>query len=121
MIEVSGATEIIETGINSVAIPPILLIILIPLFLGTVTGYNLGSIALSYPIVASLQGDISTVAFASIIFMSSLAGYLISPIHLCNVVSSEYLKTDTTRMYRFYIPSVITLLLIHSIIVILLI
>ena len=121
MIEVSGATEIIEAGIHSVAIPPILLIILIPLVLGTVTGYNLGSIALSYPIVASLQGDISAVGFASIIFMSSLAGYLISPIHLCNVVSSEYLKTDTTRMYRFYIPSVIMLLVIHSIIVILLI
>jgi hypothetical protein len=121
MIEVSGATEIITEGINSIAIPSILLIILIPLFLGTVTGYNLGAIALSYPIIASLQGDLGDVSFASIIFMSSLAGYLISPIHLCNVVSSEYLKTDTTRMYRFYIPSIIMLLLIHSIIVMVLI
>ncbi|UCD13859.1 MAG: DUF401 family protein [Thermoplasmatales archaeon] len=121
MIEVSGATAIIVEGINSIAIPSILLIILIPLFLGTVTGYNLGAIALSYPIIASLQGDLGAVSFASIIFMSSLAGYLISPIHLCNVVSSEYLKTDTTRMYRFYIPSIIMLLLIHSIIVIVMI
>lgn len=119
MIEVSGATELISKGINSVAIAPILLIILIPLFLGTVTGYNLGSIALSFPIVASLQGDISSIGFASLIFMSSLIGYLISPIHLCNVVSSEYLKTDTTRMYRFYIPSTFLLLFAHSIIVIL--
>ena len=70
MIEVSGATEIIETGINSIAIPSILLIIIIPLFLGTVTGYNLGAIALSFPIIASLQGDIGSVSFASIIFMS---------------------------------------------------
>lgn len=121
MIEVSGVTEIIETGINSIAISSVLLIILIPLFLGTVTGYNLAAIALSYPIVASLQGDIGSVSFASVIFVSSLAGYLISPIHLCNVVSSEYLKTDTTRMYKFYIPAVIMLLLIHSIIVTLLI
>lgn len=121
MIEVSGATEIIREGINSIAIPSILLIILIPLFLGTVTGYNLGAIALSFPIIASLQGDIGSVSFASIIFMSSLAGYLISPIHLCNVLSSEYLKTDTTRMYRFYIPSIIILLLIHSLIVMVLI
>jgi hypothetical protein len=120
MIEVSGATAIIGEGINSIAIPSILLIILIPLFLGTVTGYNLGAIALSYPIIASLQGNLGIVTFASIIFMSSLAGYLISPIHLCNVVSSEYLKTDTTRMYRFYIPSIIMLLLIHSIIVLVL-
>ena len=121
MIEVSGATEIIGDGINSIAIPSILLIISIPLLLGTVTGYNLGAIALSYPIIASLQGDLGDVSFASIIFMSSLAGYLISPIHLCNVVSSEYLKTDTTRMYRFYIPSIIILLLIHSLIVMVLI
>ena len=120
MIEVSGTTEIITEGINAIAIPSILLIILIPLFLGTVTGYNLGAIALSYPIVASLQGDVGIISFASIIFMSSLVGYLISPIHLCNVVSSEYLKTDTTRMYKFYIPSIIMLLLIHSVIVIVL-
>ena len=117
MIEASGATNIIQEGIASTAIPSILLIILIPFFLGTITGYNLGSVALSYPIVASLQGDIPAVSFASIIFISSFVGYLISPIHLCNVVSSEYLKTDTTKMYKFYIPSVSLLLFLHVLIV----
>jgi hypothetical protein len=121
MIEISGTTLIIENGIKSIAIPPIILIILIPLILGVLSGYNLGAIALSYPIIASLQGNIGIVYFASIIFISSLGGYLISPIHLCNVVSSEYLKTDTTRIYRFYIPSVIILLTIHSIIIMLII
>ena len=51
--------------------------------------------------------------------MSSLVGYLISPIHLCNVVSSEYLKTDTTRMYKMYIPEIVLLLIVQTSFVIL--
>ena len=62
-------------------------------------------------ILTTIQG------FASIIFMSSLAGYLISPIHLCNVLSSEYLKTDTTRMYRSFVPAVLLMLVIQILII----
>jgi len=33
-------------------------------------------------------------------------------------LSSEYLKTDTTRMYKMFIPAAITLLLIQTLFVI---
>jgi hypothetical protein len=88
------------------------MIIAIPLLLGTLTGYNLGAVALSYPLVEpffALSG-IQLIGCTSLIFMSSLIGYLISPIHLCNVLSSEYLKTDTTRMYKMFLPAAFTVL-----------
>ena len=97
----------------------ILIIILIPLVLGMLTGYNLGAIALSYFLVTPFFSytGINLIGLTSIIFISSLAGYLISPIHLCNVLSSEYLKTDTTRMYRLYLPSVFFVLLVQTVFV----
>jgi len=122
MFEVSGATNIIANIIGSLPFPAILVIITVPIILGILTGYNLGAVALSYPLVEPFfqSSGINIAGLTSIIFISSLVGYLISPIHLCNVVSSEYMKTDTTRMYRMYIPSAIVLLLIQVVAMILL-
>ncbi len=122
MFEVSGATNIIANIIGSLPFPAILVIITIPIILGILTGYNLGAVALSYPLVEPFfqSSGINIAGLTSIIFISSLVGYLVSPIHLCNVVSSEYMKTDTTRMYKMYIPSAIVLLLIQVVAMILL-
>jgi integral membrane protein (TIGR00529 family) len=121
MFDVSKANILIADMIGRLPFPALLIIIVIPLLLGLLTGYNLGAIALSYFLVEpffSFTG-INIIGLTSIIFISSLVGYLISPIHLCNVLSSEYLKTDTTRMYKMYIPAAISLLIIQTSIVVL--
>ena len=125
MITVSGTDILIADTIKSLNIPVILMIVLIPLILGLLTGYNLGAIGLSFPLVSvffpSSMDTITLVGYISLIFISSLVGYLISPIHLCNVLSSDYLKTDTTRMYKMYVPSAIITLLVQILFVTLLI
>jgi hypothetical protein len=116
MFEVSKANVVFAEIISGFSFPAVLMIIIIPLSLGLVTGYNLGAIALSYFLVESFfpLSGVAIVGLTSIIFISSLAGYLISPIHLCNVLSSEYFKTDITRMYKMYIPAVFSLLFIQT-------
>ena len=116
MIEVSNANEIIADMIGGLPFHAIFIIIIIPLIMGLITGYNFGAIALSYFLVEPFFQftNLNIIGIASLIFISSLVGYLISPIHLCNVVSSDYLKTDTTRMYKMYIPAVIMLLIIQT-------
>ena len=80
-----------------------------------------GNAGLSFPIVSPFFPNpiniVTLVGLISLIFISSLVGYLISPIHLCNVLSSDYLKTDTTRMYRMFIPSVLFMLTIQILII----
>jgi hypothetical protein len=121
MFDVSKANILIADMIGSLPVPALLIVIIIPLLLGLLTGYNLGAIALSYFLVEPFFQftGINIIGLTSIIFISSLVGYLISPIHLCNVLSSEYLKTDTTRMYKMYIPAAISLLIIQTSIVVL--
>ena len=117
IFEVSQANIVLKNIFVESNIPVISMVIVIPLVLGVLTGYNLGAVALSYPIlVPFFPADIShtmLVGFTSLIFISSVAGYLISPIHLCNVLSSDYLKTDTTRMYRMYIPAATAMLIVQ--------
>ncbi len=121
IFEVSQANIVLKDIIIEANIPVITMIVIIPLVLGVLTGYNLGAVALSYPILAPMfPTDINLiilVGYTSLIFISSLIGYIISPIHLCNVVSSDYLKTDTTRMYRTYIPAAFLMLVIQIVII----
>jgi len=117
IFEISQANIVLKDLIMGLPFPSIWMVVIIPLILGAVTGYNLGAVALSYPILVpffpSELSFITLVGLTSLIFISSLIGYLISPIHLCNVLSSDYLKTDTTRMYRMLIPAAISVLVIQ--------
>ena len=116
MFNTTGINHILANLIQSSSFPPIFIIIMVPFLLGIITGYNLGAIALSYVVIQPLFAatNIDIIGLTSIIFISSLAGYLISPIHLCNVVSSDHFETDTTRMYKTYIPSVMFLLICQT-------
>jgi len=117
MVEVSKANDFIASVISDLPIHPIFIILILPLLMGLITGYNLGAIALSYLLVEPFFEftNINIIGLTSLVFMSALVGYLISPIHLCNVVSSEHLKTDTTRMYKMYIPASLSLLIVQTI------
>lgn len=121
MIRISEMHVLITETMQDLAFPALLMVILIPFLLGALTGYNLGAVALSYPLVDPFFAftGIQLLGLTSLIFMSSLIGYLISPIHLCNVLSSEYLKTDTTRMYKMLLPAAIGVLCIQILFVIL--
>ena len=112
MFEASGATRMIAGAIGGLPISPLAVIISIPILLGVLTGYNLGAMTLAYPLVEPFFSltEVGIVGITSIVFLSSVIGYLVSPIHLCNVVSSEMMKTDTTRMYKMYLPAVGTML-----------
>jgi len=121
MIRLSQIHVLITDTMQHLAFPALLIIILIPFLLGTLTGYNLGAVALSYPLVESFFPftGVQLLGLTSLIFMSSLIGYLISPIHLCNVLSSEYLKTDTTRTYRMFLPAAAVLLCLQTVFILL--
>jgi integral membrane protein (TIGR00529 family) len=118
MFETSQSNIVLRDIFVNSNISILLLVVIIPLLLGVLTGYNLGSVALSFPILAPLFpldiGFFTLVGYTSLIFISSIIGYLISPIHLCNVLSSDYLKTDTTRMYKMYIPAALSVLVVQT-------
>ena len=107
--------------VQHVPLPAIIFFVIIPLFFGIVMGYNLGAIGVSFPIIYAFIpffNNGNMVALASIMYVSSLVGYLISPLHLCNVVSSEYLKVDVTGMYKMLIPASLALLFANTIVMV---
>jgi|GEM_PF-262537 len=120
MFEATQANKIIANLIVGTSAPTIAIIIIIPFLLGLLIGYNLGAIALSYSLVQPffMAAGISNLGLVSLVFISTLSGYLISPIHFCNVLSSDYLKTDPTRIYKWFIPASISLLMVQVVFVV---
>jgi hypothetical protein len=115
-IEITGTGRLIANTIQAVQLPPASVVILIPFVLAVLTGYNLGAMALSYPLVESFfdASGFNIAGGTSLVYAAAAAGYLISPLHLCNALSSECLRTDTTQMYPYLIPASALVLLAQA-------
>jgi|GEM_PF-628158 len=94
---VFNLTEIfMEAGI-----PLLLLALIIPFLAGLLTGNHVGAIGIAYPILLVLFTESSLYSlWHMIIFSSSYFGYVLSPFHLCNLMTVEYFDTTLKKYYR---------------------
>ncbi|MBR4159437.1 MAG: DUF401 family protein, partial [Spirochaetia bacterium] len=85
--------ELSETGI-----PTILLIAILPLVSGIATGIALGFVGTSFPIIFSLLGPDPTLKSILIMIIIGYGfgqiGQLLSPVHVCNVVTNRFFNTN---------------------------
>jgi hypothetical protein len=86
----------IEAGI-----PLLLLAIVIPFLVGILTGNQTGAIGIVYPILLILFAESSYYSlWHMIIYSSSYFGYVLSPFHLCNLLTIEYFDTTLLKYYK---------------------
>ncbi|HUT35032.1 MAG TPA: DUF401 family protein [Planctomycetota bacterium] len=83
-------------------VPEPLLLFALPLSVGLLTGYMPAAVAICFPLVASLIVDAAGVHYGrlALAYAGGLFGVLLSPVHLCLVLSTEYFKADFGRVYR---------------------
>jgi uncharacterized protein len=95
-------------------IPILLVIALIPFISGAVTGVAFGFVGASFPIVfAMLGGDHSLnvlMAATTFAYGCGYVGMILSPVHICFVVSNEYFKTKIFAAYRYILKPVLVVL-----------
>jgi len=99
------------TGYN---IPIIFIIMIIPFVSGLSTGLAVGFVGASFPIVMNLlgtspsQGEI--MSYTVIAYSFGFAGMMLSPVHVCHIVTVEYFKTSLYRSTLSMIkPSILIL------------
>jgi uncharacterized protein len=88
-------------------IPILSLVMLVPFISGAVTGVAFGFVGASFPIVFALVGsDLSTAAAAATTALAYGFGYMgmmMSPMHVCLVVSGEYFRCSLYGAYRYIV------------------
>jgi len=92
----------------------VLMIMLIPAVLSIAAGLVASGVALALSILNGLVEF--SAKTASLVYLSAFLGYLVSPLHLCYVLTAQYMKTDLVKPYIYLIPAaLLTLALAYTI------
>lgn len=98
-MESSGAVKHLNQFFaqSGVALLPVLFVL--PFVSGLLTGLTVGFVGSTFPLIISLSGGahLNQLTFA---FAAGFTGVLLSPVHLCLVLTREYFKADMWGIYR---------------------
>ena len=96
--------EQVNTDLEQIHVPEILIVAMIPFISGFVTGLALGFVGASFPIIIALAGqDAPTAQIMSYVVLAygfGHMGMMLSPVHICFLVTNEYFETSMVKAYR---------------------
>jgi len=111
VLESSQAILTISTFLSSSGVPFRLIAIFVPLIVGVMTGMTIAPIAIGFPILIPLfQNDPDFLNYMMLAFASGIAGDLLSPFHLCLVLTKDYFHAEWKGIFRLLWVPVASLL-----------
>lgn len=90
-LNASGVMTIVIEAILRFNFPIMLIFIVLPLIGGYISGISLTYVALVFPILIPL-GLSSSIWMVVLAYLSGFLGIMISPVHICGIMSAEYFK-----------------------------
>lgn len=100
-----NAAGAISRELAMLHVPVTLVVILLPFIAGLLTGVAFGFVGVSFPLVLSLIESLpdhpSLRPYVVLAYASGHIGMMISPLHLCYVVSNRYFETSLGATLRF--------------------
>ena len=120
MLETTGAIMVIPGFFTELGVHPLVILFFIPFLIGMLTGITSAFVGIGFPVLLPfivVQGEVNFnyVMFA---FVGGYMGHMLSPMHLCLVVTNDYFKADTRKIYKMLIPFLLIMLLSALILVI---
>jgi integral membrane protein (TIGR00529 family) len=95
-------------------VPIGLIIAFLPFLAGLVTGIAIGFAGAAFPIVVGFisAGEISIQPMAALVLAFSMgyAGMMLSPVHLCFLLTVDYFNASFIKVYRYLLPCVISVM-----------
>ncbi len=107
VLRTTGALAGISSFFTLSHMPVHLLLFLIPFIAGIMTGLTVGYIGITFPLLLPLMGGAHpSPELVALAFGSGFAGVMLSPVHLCYVLTCEYFQADIAKVYhRLFLPS----------------
>ena len=120
LMTVSGAIETIPSSLASFGISPVFAIVTVPFTVGLLTGMTSAFVGISYPVLFSfLSPNGVDYGYMMLAYGAGFAGVMLSPVHLCLVVTKSYFKVSFAGIYRMLVPASLVLVLSALILVLL--
>ena len=78
--------------------------------MGILTGVTIGFVGAAFPIITVMMGGAPEPAVLTFAFASGFAGVMLSPTHLCFILTCRFLKADMAGVYRMLVIPVLLVL-----------
>jgi hypothetical protein len=105
----SHAVAAISDELVRLKIPLMLVVLAVPFLVGILTGLTVAFVASAFPILIPMIHSMGEtqfmVAYVMLALVSGFAGVLLSPVHLCLLLSNEYFHASQMSVYKLlWIP-----------------
>ncbi len=104
MLEDSHAVVAISAEFMKFSIPLVLITVVLPFIVGGITGITIAFVGSTFPIIIPLIHSMGEGAFmpayVALALVSGFLGVLLSPLHLCLLLSNQYFGAAFGRVYR---------------------
>lgn len=114
LLNSSGLIPLAGRELSHGRVPVALIIAFLPFLAGLVTGIAIGFAGAAFPIVVGFisAGEISMQPVAALVLAFSMgyAGMMLSPVHLCFLLTVEYFSASLIKVYRYILPCVLSVM-----------
>jgi hypothetical protein len=108
VLQDSGAVNSVSQELISANVPLVLIAVLLPLTVGLITGIAVAFAGIAIPILIPLIETSpeagATLPYVAVILISGMVGVLLSPLHLCLLLSNEFFAAPMGAVYRHFFP-----------------
>jgi len=110
-IENSGAAYILFSDMQSIGMPAFVVLVALPFLMGFATGIGMAFAGIAFPLLLPLIATDSGInSYALLLaFTSGEVGVMLSPVHLCLIVTIQYFKANLTGVYKHIVPPLLAI------------
>lgn len=116
----SGAISSLSGIMNTYGIPPAVLFVLLPFAGGFTSGITVSYVSLTFPILIPLGLD-NNLWFSAIAYAAGSVGGMITPLHLCAVMTADYFKTSLVGLLKRVVIAETPLMILSIVVLIILV
>ncbi len=98
----SHAVDGVTADMTRLRIPPLVIILMMPFLSGLITGVAVGFVGASFPLVVPLlaqQHGLNYLFYGSLAFVFGHMGQMLSPVHVCLLVTNDYFSSRMLACY----------------------
>lgn len=104
MLGASGLITSFALALVDAGIPLWLLLLVLPFCVGLASGVHTATVGIVIPIFLPLLSQDVFFAGLGLVYASSTLGYLVSPLHLCLILTREFYQAKFGGVYRYVAP-----------------
>lgn len=111
MLDASGAIDALPRIFEQSGLPQPAILFALPFIVGLLTGITVAFVGATFPIIVAMTGGLPDPGAITFAFAGGFAGVMLSPTHLCLVLTIRYFHADLGATYRLlYLPSLFVLI-----------